>query len=94
MISILQKVRSINQAHDSAMRQLREWECAQYDRMYREHSERLDRLLKAQAEAQTQIDDTIRANRERSERDNREVEELLAEAGALIKSVTSKRTRV
>lgn len=100
MISILaaiQKVHEIDRAHDAAMQQLREWECAQHeriDRMEREIREREERRRQRVDECQRRIDASMHAYHEKVARDEREVEELLAEADALIKQVTSKRTRV
>ena len=89
ILEAIQKVCSINRAHENEMHQLREWERAQLERIEREHNEHIARLHNASADFQAQIDATIRAHREQAARDKLEIDALLAEADDLIK-----RTRV
>ena len=88
MISILeaiQKIHEIDRSHDAAMRQLREWSCAQHeriDREFREHEAKAEAAMKAAEEQHAAFMARAQSHREKM---RKEQDELDAEIEALLR---------
>lgn len=91
MISILaaiQKVHEIDRAHDAAIQQLREWECAQNERIERMEREIREREAKAEAAmkaAEEQHAAFMARAQSHREKMRKEQDELDAEIEALLR---------
>ena len=88
MISILaaiQKVHEIDRAHDAAIQQLREWECAQHERMERDIREREAKAEAAMKAAEEQNAAFLARAQALREKNRKEQAELDAEIEAALR---------